>query len=781
MRKIEYILMLMGVLFIVAALAFFGMHTPAQAQIVPGQNQIIPSSFFGDGYLISTSSSPTHKLGAAFVNLLGGFVSGTTTLSGTANQVSVSNNPIVIGSTPAVLSLPSHVVFPGSYFAARGTTTNATSTELGITGNIRATNGSVAIDIPNRQLYNAAGDIVGNWDSGFLASGSLSVDWANRTLYASNGSESFNYGTSDSLRIPAYVTDGCLQVTGANGTIESTGAPCGGSGGGSTIATSSTIAVPQLAYFTSASPTEISGVSTTTLAGTGAISVSNSPVVIGGTPAVISCSTCLTAAVTAIGPTGQTSDGPTVTLATSTSAFNGLTPTLVITGSGDTQTFTSSLSGTLGYGGGGTGTTTAPQGQILYGGPTSYQSRATTTLSGTGVISVSNSPVVLGNTAAVISCATCLAAAVTSIGPAGQLQTGPAVTIATSTAAFNGLTSNITVTGNTNTLTIAPTLSGTLGIGGGGTGSTTAYDTGLIFYNSTLGTYSQASRADSNHNLNWDRTTPGLGIGSTTPWGLLSVNQNGQAGGVPSFVVGSSTGTSLIVTNAGRVGMNDVTPDYRLESVGTLGSGYFGLTNSTDGDILNINTLGAVGISSTTPFATLSVNPIAGQANNQFAVGSSTATAFKIDNSGQINVGTTTAGTVKTSATGELWVDTASAGGSTMQGYFATSTANAYIAPVSFLTGDVVIMQGYFTKDDCGSASNEVRGRFEFFFSGFAGTTSVQTVQAGDGADNSGGCASIIGYQFTVPSNGTIAFGMVNTQAGWSRSTVQVTRIRNAQ
>lgn len=58
----------------------------------------------------------------------------------------------------------------------------------------------------------------------------------------------------------------------------------------------------------------------------------------------------------------------------------------------------------------------------------------------------------------------------TSIGPAGALQIGPNVTLATSTTPFNGLTSSLTITGGGNTITFAPTLSGTLGIGGGGTG-----------------------------------------------------------------------------------------------------------------------------------------------------------------------------------------------------------------------------------------------------------------------------------------------------------------------
>lgn len=51
--------------------------------------------------------------------------------------------------------------------------------------------------------------------------------------------------------------------------------------------------------------------------------------------------------ISAIGPTGETSDGPTVTIATSTSSFNGLTVRTTVVGAGDTLTWTPSLTGTL--------------------------------------------------------------------------------------------------------------------------------------------------------------------------------------------------------------------------------------------------------------------------------------------------------------------------------------------------------------------------------------------------------------------------------------------------
>lgn len=56
----------------------------------------------------------------------------------------------------------------------------------------------------------------------------------------------------------------------------------------------------------------------------------------------------LTAAITALGPLGQTQTGPTQTLATSSATtINGLTVGLTIVGSGNTQTFTPNFSGSI--------------------------------------------------------------------------------------------------------------------------------------------------------------------------------------------------------------------------------------------------------------------------------------------------------------------------------------------------------------------------------------------------------------------------------------------------
>src|SRR5262249_36506237 len=73
-----------------------------------------------------------------------------------------------------------------------------------------------------------------------------------------------------------------------------------------------------------------------------------------------------------------------------------------------------------------------------------------------------------------------LTSAVTSVGPAGQGQTGPAITLATSSTAFNGLTASTTITASGNVITFANSLAGRLGVAGGGTGTTTAPSYGQL-------------------------------------------------------------------------------------------------------------------------------------------------------------------------------------------------------------------------------------------------------------------------------------------------------------
>ena len=71
-------------------------------------------------------------------------------------------------------------------------------------------------------------------------------------------------------------------------------------------------------------------------------------------------------------------------------------------------------------------------------------------------------------------------------------------------------------------------------------------------------------KGDTNDNGNIIMNSAGgnVGIASTSPWGLLSVNPDGISG--PSFVIGSSTKTDFIINNDGNVGIGIVSPQELL-------------------------------------------------------------------------------------------------------------------------------------------------------------------------------------------------------------------------
>jgi hypothetical protein len=85
----------------------------------------------------------------------------------------------------------------------------------------------------------------------------------------------------------------------------------------------------------------------------------------------------------------------------------------------------------------------------------------------------------------------CLANGLSAIGPTGQTQTGPAIILATSSTAFNGLTASTTITATTNTITFANTLAGLLTAGGGGTGISNPTAAGILLGSYAGGSYQQ--------------------------------------------------------------------------------------------------------------------------------------------------------------------------------------------------------------------------------------------------------------------------------------------------
>jgi len=229
---------------------------------------------------------------------------------------------------------------------------------------------------------------------------------------------------------------------------------------------------------------------------------------------------------------------------------------------------------------------------------------------------------------------------------------------------------------------------------GGGTWSTTTSNTAgqLINYpNNTTDIVNIGSNSTTtgkfwfDPNANLAIITSGkLGIGTTTPFGLLSVNPDGNGSGVPEFVVGSSTINHFIIDGGGNVGigvpkvpnlttlyvkrnqsatilnLNDTFARSALSVLGSVSTGIqlnFGqiaasagggfslqVTDSSAGtsaSALALNPFGGnVGVGTTSPWGNLSVNPKAlGSGVPGFVVGSSTATQFVVKDNGNVGIG----------------------------------------------------------------------------------------------------------------------------------------------
>jgi hypothetical protein len=159
-------------------------------------------------------------------------------------------------------------------------------------------------------------------------------------------------------------------------------------------------------------------------------------------------------------------------------------------------------------------------------------------------------------------------------------------------------------------------------IANGGTATTTFYNGGLVFYNSTLGTLSQASAQSG---LFYDNTNSRLGIGTTTPDVALQVSNSSGAYQLKLDGAGLSNGAGLMLKN-GAVGgavynwyvgaNNNVTS--ALEFTPSTAAG--GSTFSSPA--LAILRTGNVGIGTTTPQTNLAIGG-GGQYGLQLAAGAS--------------------------------------------------------------------------------------------------------------------------------------------------------------
>lgn len=322
--------------------------------------------------------------------------------------------------------------------------------------------------------------------------------------------------------------------------------------------------------------------------------------------------------ITAIGPATQTADGPTVTLATSSDTNIGLT----ITGSGDTLTFASDWIGTL------ANSRVADDLTVSGGVIGSNSISGTLTTTGTLTVGDGGDRIDIASdtwdvTNGVITNATWNGNAigvsrggtgVTGTPTDGQLLIGDGAgyTLATLTEG-----AGIDITNGVGSISIASTLgtdinlasaevAGILGISNGGTGTSTYQTGGALFYDGTRLTQNTP-------NFFWDNSNKRLGIGTSTPSALLTV----ESAGAEIHLKDTSTNyaTMRFYTAGTERGAFRVDHDsnFRIDTAGS--------------ERLRITSDGLVGIGSSSPYARLSV---AGNvvADSFFATSTSATSTF---------------------------------------------------------------------------------------------------------------------------------------------------------
>lgn len=293
---------------------------------------------------------------------------------------------------------------------------------------------------------------------------------------------------------------------------------------------------------------------------------------------------------------------------------------------------------------------------------------------------------------------------ITSIGPTGQLQTGPTITIATSTASFNGLTVGDTWTGSGNTLTTTPTWSGQLNISGGGTGTTTPgvtngveYNNGTILTNATGFTFSSSNLtipSGGAYQINGASLLTSTVLAVATIRGGAAATSNltiqGTTSGSPttggSIIFQPANSTEIGRLTAAGLGLGTTTPFTLLDVASTSASasnfGQLALTDTNAGTNLKHWLFSSMGGSF-----------FLGTTTDKYAT--STVNAIAIDPNGKVSVNNLV---VNGTCTG------CASGGTYGNGAFATTTfpagtASSRVITTGFLPGLITFSWNYLTTN----------------------------------------------------------------------------------
>lgn len=663
-------------------------------------NLIVNGDNFNDltGTGLSISGGALTNTGIVTANCSGG-----TTCSGT--------NPLSISS----------FVFPFTSSATGNFNqiANATGTQIHLSGN------PIALSASSTSVFDNASSTFGTIGTLWLpnlTSGVLNVDSVGKVYKQSTstltgtGLISVTAGAYTLGGTPIVVscaTCGAGTVTVVTGTwpiISSGGATPNLTWGG--LATSSGLTSGRVHYSTGVNT--FADVATSSIASGVGITVTNGSTayVLGAQPS-FACNTasasvfgCINASdfskfnsATTTFSTGltytQATNAVTVNTSQNISTLSNLTSNGFVTTSGSTGALSVSTF-PITYAQGGTGTTTAPVGQLLYGGSTAYQSVATTTATCTGSTSCTTFTVIGASPVTITSSGSSFTGSANSIvttDPSGALQsTSSQLTVGTILA---------TTTGPTNATS---TFMGQVLVGKGmpygylGVGSTTpAYG----YLTNTL--------SDSGGNLN-DFLSTNTYNNSASGCATADQTVNNDIATV-TFNFGDFGHTSSGFTGIGCT--NNPFTGYRPNSTYLYdpnGDMYFSLGSTTRANfqwlgggyteankLMTLNVNGRLGLGTTSPWALLSLNAPA-QTNPYFAIGSTTLTVFSISPStgstGTLTLSTTTAGCAQFSSVGLIYSTGVACGSGSGGAFPFTSSATSFFNQVANATGTQLHLSG---------------------------------------------------------------------------------------